>query len=71
MNRKAVQTMVLGELLLGFTVYVVVRLLPASATASLTISHIVIIVAGAVVALDAILLAALLVSFQRLRLIRG
>jgi hypothetical protein len=29
MNRKAVQTMVLGELSLGFTVYVVVRLLPA------------------------------------------
>jgi len=69
--RQAAQTMVLGEILLGFVVYMVVRLLPASVTASLTTSQIVLIVMGALAAFDAILLAASLVSFQRSRLILG
>ena len=69
--RQAAQTMVLGELLLGLAVYVVVRLLPASVTASLTTSQIVPIVMVALAAFDAILLAASLVSFQRSRLILG
>ena len=69
--RQAAQTMVLGELVLGLAVYGVVRLLPASLTASLTTSQVVLIVMGALAVLDAILLAAALVSFRRSRLILG
>jgi ABC-2 type transport system permease protein len=69
--RQAAQTMVLGEILLGFAVYVVVRFLPVSVTASLTASQVVLIVMGALAVLDSILLAASLVSFQRSRLILG
>jgi hypothetical protein len=45
--------------------------LPASLTASLTISQAVLIVMGALAVLDAILLAAALASFRRSRLILG
>jgi ABC-2 type transport system permease protein len=69
--RQAAQTMVLGEILLGFAIYVVVRFLPASVTASLTTSQMVSIILLTLVVLDAILLAASLVSFQRSRLILG
>jgi len=69
--RQASQTMLLGEILLGFAVYVVVRFLPASMTASLTTSQMVSIILLSLVVLDAILLAASLVSFQRSRLILG
>ena len=69
--RQAAQTMVLGEILLGFAIYVVVRFLPASMTASLTTSQMVSIILLSLVVLDAILLAASLVSFQRSRLILG
>ena len=61
--------MVLGEMVLGLVVYGVVRLLPASLTASLTTSQVVLIVMGALAVLDAILLAAALASFRRSRLI--
>jgi ABC-2 type transport system permease protein len=67
--RQAAQTMLLGEIMLGFAIYLVVRFLPASLTASLTASQIVLIVMGALAVLDAILLAASLVSFRRSRLI--
>jgi ABC-2 type transport system permease protein len=69
--RQAAQTMVLGELVLGLGVYGVVRLMPASLTASLTTSQAVLIVMGALAVLDAILLAASLASFRRSRLILG
>lgn len=69
--RQAAQTMLLGEILLGFAVFVVVRFLPASLTASLTTSQMVSIILLTLVILDAILLAASLVSFQRSRLILG
>ena len=69
--RQASQTMLLGEILLGFAVYVVVRFLPASMTASLTTSQMVSIILLSLVVLDAILLAASLLSFQRSRLILG
>ncbi len=69
--RQAAQSMVLGELVLGLAVFGVVRLLPASLTASLTTSQAVVIVVGALAVLDAILLAAALASFRRSRLILG
>jgi ABC-2 type transport system permease protein len=69
--RQAAQTMVLGEILLGLVIYLVIRLLPASATASLTTSQMVSISLLTLVVLDAILLAASMVSFQRSRLILG
>ena len=69
--RQAAQTMILGELLLGFAIYVVVRFLPASVTASLNTSQIVSIILLTLVVLDAILLAASLVSFRRSLLILG
>jgi ABC-2 type transport system permease protein len=69
--RQAAQTMVLGELLLGLAVFGVVRLLPASLTASLTGSQTVLILMGVLAVLDAILLAAALASFRRSRLILG
>jgi ABC-2 type transport system permease protein len=67
--RQAAQTMVLGELLLGLAIFGLVRLIPASLTASLTTSQVVLVVMGALAVLDAILLAAALASFQRSRLI--
>jgi ABC-2 type transport system permease protein len=69
--RQAAQTMVLCEILLGLAVYGVVRFLPASLTASLTASQMVLIIILVLVVLDAILLTASLVSFQRSRLILG
>jgi ABC-2 type transport system permease protein len=69
--RQAAQTMLLGEIVLGFAIYVVVRFLPASMTASLTTSQVVSMILLTLVILDAILLAASLVSFQRSHLILG
>jgi ABC-2 type transport system permease protein len=69
--RQAAQTMLLGEILLGFAIYLVVRFLPASMTASLTTSQVVSIILLTLLVLDTILLAASLVSFQRSRLILG
>jgi ABC-2 type transport system permease protein len=69
--RQAGQTMILGMILLGLAVYGVARLLPASVTASLTTSQIVLIIMGTLGVLDAILLAASVMSFQRSRLILG
>ncbi|RPI28549.1 MAG: hypothetical protein EHM70_16605 [Chloroflexota bacterium] len=69
--RQASQTMLLGLIILGLAISAVVKLLPASVTASLTTSQIVLIVMGALAVLDVILLAASLVSFQRSRLILG
>lgn len=69
--RQAAQTMLLGEIVLGFAIYVVVRFLPARMTASLTTSQMVSMILLTLVVLDAILLAASLVSFQRSRLILG
>jgi ABC-2 type transport system permease protein len=69
--RQAGQTMILWMIILGLAVYGVARLLPASVTASLTTSQIVLIVMGTLAVLDAILLTVALVSFQRSRLILG
>jgi hypothetical protein len=69
--RQASQTMVLGVILLGLAVSMVVKLLPVSMTASLTTSQTVLIIMLVLVVLDAILLTASLVSFQRSRLILG
>ena len=69
--RQAAQTMVLGQILLGLAVYGVVRVLPASLTTSLTASQIVQMIMLVLAVLDAILLTAALVSFQRSRLILG
>ena len=69
--RQAAQPMLLGEILLGFAIYLVVRFLPASVTASLTTSQLVSIILLGLGVLDAILLATSLVSFQRSRLILG
>jgi len=69
--RQAAQTMILGEIVLGLVVYGVVSLLPASVTASLTTSQIVLIILLVLVVLDAILLWASLVSFRRSRLVLG
>ena len=69
--RQAGQTMILGMIILGLAVYGVAMFLPASVTASLTTSQMVLIVMGTLAVLDAILLAASLVSFQRSRLILG
>ncbi|MEP7359695.1 MAG: ABC transporter permease [Anaerolineales bacterium] len=67
--RQASQTMVIGVMVLGLAVAAVVKLLPASLTASLTTSQIVQIIILVLVALDALLLAAALLSFRRSRLI--
>jgi ABC-2 type transport system permease protein len=69
--RQAGQTMILCMIILGLAVYGVAMFLPASATASLTTSQIVLIVIGTLAMLDTILLAAGVVSFQRSRLIQG
>ena len=63
--------MILGMIILGLAVYGVAGFLPASVTASLTTPQMVLIVMGTLAVLDAILLAAALVSFQRSRLILG
>jgi ABC-2 type transport system permease protein len=67
--RQAGQTMILCMIILGLAVYGVGRFLPASVTATLTTSQIVMIIMGILAVLDAILLAASLVSFQRSLLI--
>ena len=69
--RQAGQTMILGMIILGLAIYGAARLLPASVTASLTTSQIVLIVMGTLAVLDAILLTAAVVSFRRSRLILG
>jgi ABC-2 type transport system permease protein len=69
--RQAAQTMVLAMVFLGMLVYGIARLLPASLTASLTASQIVLILIVILAALDAILLAASVITFQRSRLILG
>jgi len=69
--RQASQTMVIGMVFLGLVIYGISRLLPASLTASLTASQWVLIVMGALAILDAILLTAALLTFQRSRLILG
>jgi ABC-2 type transport system permease protein len=69
--RQAGQTMILCMIILGLAVYAVGRILPASLTASLTTSQIVLMVMAALAVLDTILLAAALMSFQRSRLILG
>jgi ABC-2 type transport system permease protein len=69
--RQASQTMALGVIVLGLAVALVVRLLPDSVTALLTTSQVVQIIMLVLVVLDAILLAASLLSFRRSRLIAG
>ena len=69
--RQAAQTLVLGLAILGIATYEISRLLPSSLTASLTASQWVGIVIGVLAVLDAILLGAALVAFQRSRLILG
>ena len=61
--------MLLGLIILGLALSTVVRLLPPAWTASLTTPQIVLIIMIVLAVLDAILLAASLVSFQRSRLI--
>ncbi len=67
--RQASQTMLLGLIILGLAISALVKFLPASVTAFLTTSQIVLIVMGVLAVFDVILLAAALVSFQRSRLI--
>lgn len=67
--RQASQTMLLGLIILGLAISIVVRLLPPGLTASLTTPQMVLIIVLVLVVLDAILLIASLVSFQRSRLI--
>jgi ABC-2 type transport system permease protein len=67
--RQASQTMLLAMIMLGLAVSMVIRLLPPGLLASLTSSQMVSVTLAVLVVLDAILLAASLVSFQRSRLI--
>jgi ABC-2 type transport system permease protein len=67
--RQASQTMLLGLIILGLAISMVIRLLPPGLTASLTTSQMILIIVLVLVVLDAILLVASLVSFQRSRLI--
>jgi ABC-2 type transport system permease protein len=67
--RQASQTMLLGLIILGLAISAVVRLLPPALTASLTTPQVVLIIMLVLAVLDAILLVASLVSFQRSRLI--
>jgi ABC-2 type transport system permease protein len=69
--RQAAQTMVLGEIILCFAVYGIVRLIPARVIASLSTSQAVGIILLTLIVLDAILLAASLASFQRTHLLLG
>jgi ABC-2 type transport system permease protein len=67
--RQASQTMLLGLIILGLAISAVVRLLPPALTASLTTPQVVLIIMLVLAVLDALLLVASLVSFQRSRLI--
>lgn len=67
--RQAAQTMLLALILLGVAIYGVARLLPASVTASLSTSQLVLIIMLVLVVLDATLLGIALASFRRSRLI--
>jgi ABC-2 type transport system permease protein len=67
--RQAAQTMLLALILLGVAIYGVARLLPASVTASLSTSQLVLIILLVLLVLDAILLGIALASFRRSRLI--
>jgi ABC-2 type transport system permease protein len=67
--RQASQTMILAMIVLGLAVYGITRFMPASVTASLTTSQLVQLIMAVLAALDAVLVAASLVSFQRSRLI--
>jgi hypothetical protein len=67
--RQASQTMLLGLIILGLAISMVVRLLPPGLTASLTTRQMMLIIMLVLVVLDAILLIASLLSFQRSRLI--
>jgi ABC-2 type transport system permease protein len=69
--RQAAQNMLLALILLGLAVYGLTRLLPADLVAALTTSQMVGIVLLALALLDALLLAAALLSFRRSRLILG
>ena len=69
--RQASQTMLLGMIFLGLAISAVIKLLPASVTASLTTSQVITIILLVLVVLDTILLATSLVSFKRSRLIAG
>lgn len=67
--RQASQTLLLGLIILALATSLVVRLLPSEWVASLTTSQGVLIIMLGIAILDAILLAASLVSFRRSRLI--
>ena len=67
--RQASQTMLLGLIILGLAITTVIKLLPPRLTASLTTPQMVLIIMLVLVVLDAILLVASLLSFQRSRLI--
>jgi len=67
--RQASQTMLLGLIIIGLAITTVIKLLPPGLTASLTTSQIVLTIMLVLVVLDAILLVASLLSFQRSRLI--
>jgi ABC-2 type transport system permease protein len=67
--RQASQTMLLGLIILGLAISAVVRLLPPALTASLTTPQVVLIIMLVLAVLDALLLVASLLSFQRSRLI--
>ena len=67
--RQASQTMLLGLIILGLAISTAIRLLPPGLTASLTTPQMVSIIMFVLVVLDAILLVASLLSFQRSRLI--
>ena len=67
--RQASQTMLLGLIILGLAISMVIRLLPAGLTASLTTPQMIQIIILVLVVLDAMLLIASLMSFQRSRLI--
>ena len=66
--RQAAQTVVVAELVLGLAIFGLVRLLPASLTASLTTDQVVLLIMVVLAVLDALLLAAALASFRRSRL---
>ncbi len=67
--RQAGQNMILGVIFLGLVLYGATRIIPASMTASLTTDQLVLILMVILALLDAILLSAALLSFQRSRLI--
>jgi len=63
--RQASQTMLLSLIILGLAISAVIRLLPPALTASLTTPQMVLIIMLVLAVLDAILLVAALLSFQR------